>query len=126
MIGDSITHGWDNKGKTVWDSYYGHRKPINLGFSGDRTEHVLWRLEHLPLDKISPKAAVLMIGTNNIGHNSSSPKDAADGIKAIVEKLEKQYPALKIIVLNVFPRDNKSEDNNRKKLMKSIPIYQNY
>ncbi|MDR2706348.1 MAG: GDSL-type esterase/lipase family protein [Planctomycetaceae bacterium] len=116
MIGDSITHGWDGKGKTVWESYYGHRKPINLGFSGDRTEHVLWRLEHLPLDKISPKTAVLMIGTNNIGHNSSSPKDAADGIKAIVEKLEKQYPALKIIVLNVFPRGNKVDDGNRKKV----------
>ncbi|MDR0610260.1 MAG: GDSL-type esterase/lipase family protein [Planctomycetaceae bacterium] len=116
MIGDSITHGWDGQGKTVWGSYYGHRKPINLGFSGDRTEHVLWRLEHLPLDKISPKAAVLMIGTNNIGHNSSSPKDAADGINAIVEKLEKQYPALKIIVLNVFPRGNKVDDGNRKKV----------
>jgi lysophospholipase L1-like esterase len=116
MIGDSITHGWDNAGKTVWDSYYGHRKPINLGFSGDRTEHVLWRLDHLPLDKISPKAAVLMIGTNNVGHNSSSPKDAADGIKAIVEKLEKQYPVLKIIVLNVFPRDNKPDGKYRKQV----------
>jgi lysophospholipase L1-like esterase len=119
MIGDSITHAWDTKdrGKTVWESYYGHRKPINLGFNGDQTQHVLWRLEHLPLDKISPKAAVLMIGTNNIGrHNSSSPKDAADGIKAIVEKLEKQYPALKIIVLNVFPRGNKVDDGNRKKV----------
>ncbi|MDR1962530.1 MAG: GDSL-type esterase/lipase family protein [Planctomycetaceae bacterium] len=116
MIGDSITHGWDNAGKTVWSSYYGHRKPINLGFSGDRTEHVLWRLDHLPLDKITPKVAVLMIGTNNIGHNSSSPKETADGIKAIVEKLEKQYPALKIIVLNVFPRSNKPDDGTRKKV----------
>lgn len=114
MIGDSITHGWEGQGKIVWNSYYEHRKPINLGFSGDRTEHVLWRLEHLPLDKISPKAAVIMIGTNNVGHNSSSPKDAADGIKAIVEKLEKQYPAMKILVLNVFPRDEKPDGKYRK------------
>ncbi len=119
MIGDSITHGWDNADpsknyKKVWDSYYSHRKPINLGFSGDRTEHVLWRLDRLPLDKISPKAAVLMIGTNNVGHGSSSPKETADGIKAIVEKLEKQYPEMKIIVLNVFPRSEKPDDPLRK------------
>ncbi|MDR0870959.1 MAG: GDSL-type esterase/lipase family protein [Planctomycetaceae bacterium] len=116
MIGDSITHGWDGRGKKVWDSFYGHRKAINMGFSGDRTEHVLWRLDNLPLDKISPKAAVLMIGTNNIGHGSSTPKETADGIKAIVDKLQKQYPAMKIIVLNVFSRGNKPDDGMRKKV----------
>lgn len=115
MIGDSITHGWEQHG-WIWHQYYGHRKAINLGFSGDRTEHVLWRLDHLPLDKISPKAAVVMIGTNNVGHGSSSPKEAADGIKAIVEKLEKQYPEMKILVLNVFPRGNVPDDDLRKKV----------
>ncbi len=116
MIGDSITHNWDkaDKGRKVWDSYYGHRKAINLGFSGDRTEHLLWRLEHLPLTRINPKAAVLMIGTNNVGHKSTSPKEAADGIKAIVEKLEKQYPTMKILVLHVFPRDEKPDGALRK------------
>lgn len=116
MIGDSITHGWDGAGKEVWKKYYEHRKPINMGFSGDRTEHVLWRLEQLPLNKIKPKAAVLMIGTNNIGHGSSSPKEAAAGIKAIVGKLQKQYPEMKILVLNVFPRGNQPDDGMRKKV----------
>ena len=46
MIGDSITHGWERTGSAVWDQYYADRKAVNLGFSGDRTEHVLWRLEH--------------------------------------------------------------------------------
>lgn len=116
MIGDSITHGWEGKGRKVWNSYYAHRKPINLGFSADRTEHVLWRLDNLPLDKITPKAAVIMIGTNNVGHKSSSPREAAEGVKAIVEKLEKQYPSMKILVLNVFPRDNKPDGGMRKKV----------
>ncbi len=115
MIGDSITHGWEGADhKKVWDSYYGHRKALNLGIGGDRTEHVLWRLDHLPLEKINPKVAVLMIGTNNVGHKSSSPKDAAEGVKAIVDKLEKQYPEMKILVLNVFPRDEKPGGNLRK------------
>jgi beta-glucosidase len=118
MIGDSITHGWEGGGKAVWAKYYGHRKAVNLGISGDRTEHVLWRLDNLPLNKIHPKAAVLMIGTNNIGHKGgTAPKDAADGIKAIVQKLEKTYPDIKILVLYVFPRGNQSDDGARKKVI---------
>jgi beta-glucosidase len=116
MIGDSITHGWENAGKKTWEKYYAERKPINLGFSGDQTQHVLWRLEHLPLNKIKPKAAVIMIGTNNISSNSSTPQDTADGIKLIVEKLKKQYPEIKIIVLHVFPREEKPDGKLRKKV----------
>lgn len=64
MIGDSITHGWENSGKAVWDQYYAPRNAANLGFGGDRTEHVLWRLQNGEVDNIDPKLAVLMIGTN--------------------------------------------------------------
>ncbi|MDR2172302.1 MAG: GDSL-type esterase/lipase family protein [Planctomycetaceae bacterium] len=117
MIGDSITHGWDNPaGKKVWEKYYARRKPINLGISGDQTQHVIWRLDHLPLNKINPKAAVIMIGTNNIGYNPASPEETADGIKIIVDRLKKQYPEIKIIVLHVFPRDEKPDGKLRKKI----------
>ena len=115
MIGDSITHGWEGQ-KEVWEKFYAGRKILNYGFSGDRTEHVLWRLQNSPLDKINPKAITIMIGTNNIGHGSSTPKDAADGIQAIVELLQKQYPDAKIFVLYVFPRDEKPDGNLRKKV----------
>ena len=115
MIGDSITHGWENQ-KEVWGEFYGERKILNYGFSGDRTEHVLWRLQNSPLDKISPKAITIMIGTNNIGHGSSSPKDAADGVQAIVELLQKQYPDARIFVLYVFPRDEQPDGELRKKV----------
>ena len=115
MVGDSITHGWEGAGATVWSSYYQHRRAINLGISGDRTEHVLWRLDDLPLDRIGPKTAVIMIGTNNIGQeNPSTAKEAADGVKAIVERLEKAFPEMKQLVLKVFPRDAKPDDAKRK------------
>ena len=65
FIGDSITHGWEGGGKEYWDKYYEPRNAVNMGFSGDRTQHVLWRLDHGHLEGISPKLAVLMIGTNN-------------------------------------------------------------
>jgi len=116
LIGDSITHGWDNH-RELYDKFFGKYEPINLGFSGDQTAHVLWRLERLPLDKITPKVAMIMIGTNNIGHrDGSTSTEAAEGIVAIVKKLQKQYPKLKIIVLKVFPRDEKPDGEFRKKV----------
>ena len=115
MIGDSITHGWEGQ-KEVWEKFYTGRNVLNYGFGGDRTEHVLWRLQNSPLDVISPKAITIMIGTNNIGNVSSSPKDTADGIRAIVDLLQKQYPNAKIFVLYVFPRDEKPDGDLRQKV----------
>ena len=83
FLGDSITHAWDNCGKKTWDQYYAKRHALNLGFSGDRTEHVLWRLENGAVEGINPKLLVLMIGTNNAGHREEPSKFTAIGIKAI-------------------------------------------
>ena len=48
MVGDSITNNFDSIGAPVWKKYFEPRKAINLGFGGDRTNNVLWRLDHLP------------------------------------------------------------------------------
>lgn len=104
MIGDSITHGWENAGKGVWDQYYAKRKAVNMGFSGDRTQHVLWRLDNGEIDGISPKLAVLMIGTNNSNREDNTAEEIADGIKAICAKLRADLPKTKILILGIFPR----------------------
>jgi beta-glucosidase len=109
FIGDSITHSWENAGKEVWAKYYGHRKAMNLGISGDRTEHVLWRLDHGNIEGISPKAAVVMIGTNNTGHKTSTADEIVDGITAIVRKLRVKLPRTKILLLGIFPRSEKPD-----------------
>ena len=116
MIGDSITHGWEGGGKEVWNKYYGNRKAFNIGFSGDRTEHVLWRLDHEEVDGISPKLAVMMIGTNNVGHGSSTPAQTIEGVKAILAKLEKKLPETKVLLLAVFPRGADENDRLRKQV----------
>ena len=67
FIGDSITQGWEGAGKAAWSEKYGKRNAVNLGIGGDRTQHVLWRLDNGNIDGIKPKLAVLMIGTNNSG-----------------------------------------------------------
>ena len=67
FIGDSITHAWESSGKAVWEKHYAKRNAVNLGISGDRTQHVLWRLDNGNIKNIHPKVAVIMIGTNNSG-----------------------------------------------------------
>jgi len=113
FIGDSITHGWEGQGKEVWEAYYGHRNAVNLGISGDRTQHVLWRLDNGNIDGISPKLAVVMIGTNNAAPNQ--PEETAEGIKAIVEKLRTKLPQTKILLLAIFPRGENPQDPLRQK-----------
>jgi beta-glucosidase len=110
MLGDSITHGWEGGGKAIWEKYYAPRKALNLGFSGDRTEHVLWRLQHGEVDGISPRLAVIMIGTNNAGHRQEKSEDTAAGVRAILEELRTRLPETKCLVLAIFPRGEKTDD----------------
>lgn len=112
FIGDSITQGWEGKGKKVWDEFYGKRNAVNLGIGGDRTQHVLWRLDNGNVAGLKPKAAVLMIGTNNSRANSS--EQIAEGVKAIVDKLKEKLPETKILVLAIFPRGADKNDPLRK------------
>ncbi len=113
FLGDSITHAWENAGKQTWKQYYGKRKAINLGFSGDRTEHVLWRLDNGELDGYQPKVVVIMIGTNNTGHRKDPPEAIAAGVEKIVERIKAKSPATKILLLAIFPRSEKPTDPPR-------------
>jgi beta-glucosidase len=116
MVGDSITHYWEREGKQIWDQYYAKRNAVNMGFSGDRTQHVLWRLQNGEIDGINPKLAVLMIGTNNSKGDDNTSEQIADGIKAVVCTLRTKLPQTKILVLAIFPRgsaqqrESKTED----------------
>lgn len=107
FIGDSITQGWEGAGKEVWEKYYGKRKAANLGISGDRTQHVLWRLENGNIDGITPKVAVLMIGTNNSNGSDYTAEQIGEGITAIVKKLKEKLPKTKVLLLAIFPRGEK-------------------
>ncbi len=113
FLGDSITQGWEGGGKATWDKYYASRHAANFGFSGDRTEHVLWRLNHGELIGLKPKLIVIMIGTNNIGHGSSNAEATDLGVRAIVGKLRHDIPSAKILLLGIFPRGGSSNDPMR-------------
>lgn len=119
MVGDSITHNFDTggPGEKVWETYFKPLNALNLGFGGDRTNHVLWHLEHLIPLKTAPKAASLMIGTNNICWGSDTPRQAAEGVQAVTRKLHDMYPDMKILVLSVFPRRRNLDHPHRKQII---------
>ena len=116
FIGDSITHGWENEGKQVWQTFYGNRNAVNLGISRDRTQHVLWRLDHGNIEGIEPKLAVVMIGTNN--SSRSKTEEIPDGIKVIVDRLRANSPKTKVLLLAIFPRGANNDDPWRQVNMK--------
>lgn len=117
FFGDSITDGWrGNSGKKVWAERFEPLKAANFGIGGDRTQHVLWRMQNGELDGYKPKALVLMIGTNNLGSNSV--EEIAAGIKAIVAEAQKKQPQTKILLLGIFPRNPKATDTARDKIKK--------
>ena len=82
FLGDSITQGWEGEGAEAFEATFGQWRTLNLGFSGDRTENVLWRLEHGEVEGIDPKLVVMMIGTNNTGHRMDPGETPADEMRA--------------------------------------------
>ena len=105
FIGNSITHGWESTGRKIWEQYYARRDAINMGFGGDWTQHVLWRLDHSDLEAVSPKLAVVMIGTNNSNGDDCTAGEIADGVIAVCQRLRARLPKMKILLLAIFPRE---------------------
>ena len=118
FLGDSITHLWESKGEKVWAENFasGPYKALNCGISGDRTEHLLWRLQNGQLADLKPKAFVVMIGTNNTGHRDAEaepPTDTILGIQSILNWLKANHPEAKIVLHPIFPRGATVDDPNR-------------
>ncbi len=122
LVGDSITHGFGGPPDSVrgdpvgalWTKYLGSRNALNEGFGYDRTQHVLWRFDHGEVDGISPKVAIVLIGTNNIGTNNTA--DVVAGITAVVDELQLKLAKTKILLLGIFPRDQQPDTPNRKEI----------
>jgi lysophospholipase L1-like esterase len=106
FLGDSITAGWAGNGKEVWKQRYEPLKAANFGIGGDRTQHVLWRIENGELDGVKPKVIVLMIGTNNTRDDDADK--IAEGVTRIVKTAQAKTGA-KVLLLGVFPRGENEE-----------------
>ncbi len=120
FLGNSITQSWGGEGRDVWspvkelwDSLYQPLNAANFGISGDRTQHILWRIQNGNFDNINAKLIVLTIGVNNFRANTAN--EIAEGIKAIVTKLKKISPSSNILLLGPLPTGATEDDPMRKK-----------
>ena len=124
FVGDSITHNWEKQGKEQWKKYFstGERRALNLGFGGDRTEHVLWRIvEGGELDGYEAKCIVLMIGTNNTGHwpfEEEPPVDTILGVKEILRVIAEKQPKARVILTSIFPRG--ADESHQKRARNTV------
>lgn len=115
FLGDSITQDYEKSGPPawqdfapVWQRFYGDRHALNLGFSGDATSHLLWRMEHGEVDNLSPKVALILIGANGMGRLHWSVEDNVAGIEAVVAETRRKLPRAKVLLLAVLPSDRNS------------------
>jgi beta-glucosidase len=122
FIGDSITQGWETDGKAAWDQHFAPLRAANFGFSGDRTQHVLWRLQNREIIGGRPKVVVVMIGTNNLGDNT--PAETADGVVEIVNTLLARTNA-RVLLLGIFPRANNPENRFRVAAAEATTLFWN-
>jgi lysophospholipase L1-like esterase len=116
LVGDSITDAWRaDPQREILEDYFGQYRPYNIGIGGDETQHVLWRIEHGELEGIVPKVVVVMIGTNNISEDyyteerKKAPEAAAAGVSTIVHAIRLRLPDTKILLLGIFPRENRPD-----------------
>jgi beta-glucosidase len=108
LIGDSITHGW-KKYPEVLKKIFGDQQVINLGHPADKTENIIWRLANHHMEKISPRAAIVLAGTNNSNDDEYSVEEIAGGVEAIIQILQAKLPDTRIVLMGIFPRGSREQ-----------------
>lgn len=113
LLGDSIIHFWEWKHSSSWNKFVqGKKGVLNLGYGGDRTENLIWRIEHGELDGYDAKNIVLLIGTNNNTSKTTNPTNVAMGVEKIVSLIRRRQPKAKLFLLALLPR-GASETSSR-------------
>lgn len=109
-LGDSITQFWETAGPepwrdyaAVWKYFYGDRNALNLGFTGDNTAHLLWRMQNGELDNLHPRAIVILIGANNMGRVRWTAPQSVAGIEAVLAECRRRLPSARILLLGILP-----------------------
>lgn len=111
FVGDSISQGWTGSeqrmavegGERAFDRFYAARGAASFGLSGDRTEHVLYRVTHGDFGALDPKVIVLMIGVNNLWGQRNTGEEIAAGTEAVLHALRERLPNARVLLLGCFP-----------------------
>ena len=128
FLGDSITHLWGgqpdepkgNRGREAWEHLSAGRPALNLGFGWDRTQNVLWRIDHGELEGLRPRHVVVLVGTNTLvgtaNARENTPAEIAEGIGAVVRRAQAKCSGAKVVLMAVFPRGASPQDPMRAKV----------
>lgn len=109
MLGDSIVHFWEWHHPESWAKFCDRRRVLNLGYGGDRTQQVIWRIENGELDGYTAKNVVLLIGTNNNSAQDTKPENVVKGIAKIVAMIRAKQPKANVVLMAIFPRGRNAE-----------------
>ena len=127
FFGDSITHNWEGPGKQSLDELGKTYSILDIGYSGDKTENLLWRGEYGgELDGYKTKCVMLMIGTNNTWHRSDKPEAIAAGIRAVLDLIARKQPEATTLLLPIFPFGASDADAKRVNNEKANAIIKGY
>ncbi len=133
FVGDSITDFWllgDDPwipgrlhGRRIWDESFGGAVPqnraLNIGISGDRTEHLLFRilpktqggLGELDAAALAPEFFVLMVGINNSYAPEAPVADSVfEGVLAVMRSLHARKPGARLMLQSILPTSEPARD----------------
>jgi lysophospholipase L1-like esterase len=103
FLGDSITDFFTTRGVDAWQHNIATLgTAVDFGISGDRTQWLLWRINHGELDGCDARVVVLMIGTNNL--DATTPENVARGIASVLSAVRTRLPNAIVILNALLPR----------------------
>ena len=109
LLGDSITQQWggtlDNKPlNAAWQKQFGKYKTINLGIGGEKSQNLLWRLDHAGVEGIDTKVVIVLIGNNNMFFvGETGVEAAAKGVQMCIANAREKFPKADVIAVKIFP-----------------------
>lgn len=135
FLGDSITDFWllgddpwvpgQLHGRNVWNDTFAGTNPqhmaLNLGISGDRLEHVLFRLlprsagglGHLDAPELQPDFIVLMLGINNTwAPEQPVVASIVAGVRAVLLAAHERKPGARIVLQSVLPTNDAAKNRD--------------
>jgi platelet-activating factor acetylhydrolase IB subunit beta/gamma len=100
LVGDSITIQWGES----WAKHFPDLKAVNIGIGGDKTQNVLWRLDHGGVEGLQAEGhRAHDRQQQHVLHPRDRDRAAAKGIQMCVKNLREKFPAAAIIVAKILP-----------------------
>jgi lysophospholipase L1-like esterase len=115
FLGDTVCFDWtSNYGAKIFEKEFGSRTTSSFGIRDDRTQNVLWRLQHGELGGArKPRVVMLMVGGANV-KDGDSAQDIDEGVKAILQELLHLTPRPKLLLIGIIAYGDDTQQKTAK------------